>query len=111
MGWGYFPDYDEVGTVGKAAHHSRLLCNHCGAGGFRSAASMASDVAQDELRERLQEDFEPKKFKQLQDLVRRMKRKTKPGYSHHEMLLASFKTFDVEEDGTLDEREFFKGAV
>ena len=77
MGWGYFPDYDEVGTVGKAAHHSRLLCNNCGAVGFRSAASMASDVAQDELRERLQEDFEPKKFKQLQDLVRRMKRKTR----------------------------------
>ena len=73
------------------------------------AASMPDEEAQEELQKT--GDFTAKNFRQIQDLVKRMKRKTKPGYSHVEMLHASFKTFDVEEDGSLDEREFFKGSA
>ena len=81
QGWGYFPDYDEVGTV----------------------ASLPESIAQETT------GFNGHEFNQLQSLIKMLKRKTKPGYEHHEALAMAFRSFDVEEDGLLTEEQLFKG--
>jgi Ca2+-binding EF-hand superfamily protein len=77
-GWAYFPDYDEVETVAS------------------EPPDAISDLTRDEKRERLR----------AIELVKKLRRKTRPGVDHCESLRRAFITYDTDEDNQLDRNEF-----
>jgi len=77
-GWAYFPDYDEVETVASEPPEA------------------ISHLSKDDKRDRLR----------AIELVKKLRRKTRPGVDHGESLHRAFITYDTDEDNQLDRNEF-----